>query len=93
MRVDLLEDGIFANPALLLAHGALGKPRRLEGAPLSQVEAVLNRRLDRVQIRDGLVEPAECLSRAGVDRLEVLDIVDMRRHARSFVLPTHLVEQ
>ena len=41
---------------------------------MTQVEAVIDRRLEPIEIRDRLLQPAKCLAQPRVDRLEVLDI-------------------
>src|SRR6202049_4414703 len=55
---------------------------------------MVDRRLDPVEIRDGLLEPAECLAHSGVDLLEAFDFA-MVRHGLSgrLVLGAQLIEQ
>jgi hypothetical protein len=47
---------------------------------------VIDRGLEPIQVRDRLLEPAECFAHAGIDLLETLDIgVLVRRLARCLV--------
>ena len=61
---------------------------------MTQVEAVIDRRFELIQVRDRLLQPSKCLAQPCVDRLEALDVgVLMGRLARRFVLGAQFVEQ
>jgi hypothetical protein len=70
------------------------EPWRFEDEAVAQIEAVIDRRLEFIQVGNRLLQPAKCLSKPRVDRLEGLDIgVLMSRLARLLVLDAQFVEQ
>ena len=66
----------------------------LEARTSRQVESMLDRGLQSIQVRNRLFQPAKSLAQLGVDCLEARDIgVFVRRLTRSLVLRAELVEQ
>jgi hypothetical protein len=91
--VDLVEHRETDDAALVLSYGAVPETRGLERDAVAEIETMVDRRLEPIQVGQCLFEPAKCLAETCIDLLEVLDVLQRGRLPRRFVLSTQLVEQ
>src|SRR5207253_10479118 len=92
--VDLVEHRKAHDAGSMLADRAAPEARRIEYEAMTEIESMLDRRLQPVEIRNRFFQPAKRLAQPRVDFLEALDVgVLMRRLSRRLVLYAQFVEQ
>ena len=92
--VDLVENREADDTMIVLPHRSVTEARRLEHKAMTEIELVLDRWLEAIQVGNRLLQPAKRLAQASVDGLEALHVrVLMSRVARHLVLCAQLLEQ
>src|ERR1700682_473275 len=92
--VDFVEHRVADNAALMLTDRAVTEPRRLEHEAMTEVETVIDRGLEPIEVGDRLLEPSERLAHARIDVPETLDVGMLgRRLALRLVWSAQFVEQ
>src|SRR5262249_32035196 len=82
------------DPLLVLPHEAALESRRSKCGTVSQVETMLDRRTQPVEVRDGFLQPPVRLPQLSVDLLKPRDVlVLVRRLASCFVLRAQLLQE